>query len=68
MRNSAAIRADVQFHIMGTSPHSVIMFENKSVFLQLVQRSVSALWMVATRSFVGTISWIKAYHVDFYLF
>ena len=65
MRSTAAILARVQFRIMGPSPHSVILCANESSFRQWVQRSVSAKRMAAHRSFVGMISWITLYHVDF---
>jgi len=65
MRSRAAIRARVQFQMMWPSPHSVILCDSQSSFPQRVQCAVSAKRMAANRSFVGTISWITVYHVDF---
>ena len=64
MRSRTAILVCVQFHITGPSPHSVILCGSVSVFLQWAQLSVSARWIAASRSLVGTISCMTAYHVD----
>ena len=67
MWSRVAILVCVQFHITGPSPHSLVLCGSVSVFPQWVQLSVSARWMAASRSFVGNVSSMTRYHVDFRL-
>jgi hypothetical protein len=62
MRSSAAILVRVQFHIMAPSPQSVIRCWKVSVFPHWLQSSVYERWIAASRSLIGTMSWITVYH------
>jgi len=55
----------VQVHIIGPSPHSVILCWRESLCPDFEHALLAVSWMAANRSLVGIIPCIAAYRVDF---